>query len=98
VRIISRSTLVQFWKRYPDAEQPLRAWFQEAESAAWRGTTDIRAHYRSADFVAGNRVVFNIRGNNYRLVVAVKYAPLFLVYIRFIGTHAEYDQIDATTV
>lgn len=98
VRILSRSTLVAFWERYPDAEQPLRAWFQEVDSASWTGPAEVRARYGSADFVAGNRVVFNIRGNNYRLVVAVKYAPLFLVYIRFVGTHAEYDQVDATTV
>ena len=98
MRVISRSTLVRFWVRYPDAEQPLRAWFTEVQSARWRGPADVRARYGSADFVAGNRVIFNIRGNNYRLVVAVKYAPLFLVYIRFVGTHAEYDQIDAATI
>lgn len=98
VRILSRSTLVEFWQRYPDAEQPLRAWFQEVESASWKGPAEIRARYGSADFVAGNRVVFNIRGNHYRLVAAVKYAPLFLVYVRFLGTHAEYDHVDATTV
>lgn len=68
------------------------------DRASWKGPAEVRARYRSADFVAGNRVVFNIRGNNYRLVVAVKYAPIFLVYVRFLGTHAEYDQIDATTV
>jgi mRNA interferase HigB len=98
VRILGRSTLVAFWERHPDAEQPLRAWFQEVELASWKGPAEVRARYGSADFVAGNRVVFNIRGNNYRLVVAVKYAPLFLVFIRFVGTHADCDQIDATTV
>lgn len=98
MRVLSRSTLVAFWKRHPDAEQPLRAWFQEVELASWRGPAEVRARYGSADFVAGNRIVFNIRGNNYRIVVAVKYAPLFLVYIRFVGTHVDYDQIDATTI
>lgn len=98
VRIFSRSTLAAFWKKYPDAEQPLRAWFHEVEKAAWRGPAEIRARYRSADFVAGDRVVFNVRGNNYRLIVAVKYGPLFLVFVRFIGTHAEYDEVDAAAI
>ncbi len=98
MRIVSRSTLVHFWKGHPDAEQPLRAWFHEVQSASWKGPAEVRARYGSADFIAGNRVVFNIRGNNYRLVVAVKYAPIFLVYVRFVGTHADYDDIDAATV
>jgi len=98
VRILSRSTLVEFWKRHPDAEQPLRAWFSEVDAASWQGPAEVRARYGSADFVVGNRIVFNIRGNNYRLVVAVKYGPLYLVHIRFLGTHAAYDQIDAATV
>ena len=76
----------------------MRAWFHEVEGAAWTGPADVRARYRTADFVAGDRIIFNIHGNHYRLIVAVKYAPLFLVYIRFIGTHAEYDLIDAATV
>jgi mRNA interferase HigB len=98
VRIFNRSTLVEFWNRHPDAEQALRAWFQEVESAAWKGPAEIRARYASADFVAGNRVIFNIRGNRYRIIVAVKYAPFFLVYVRFIGTHAEYDEVDPLTI
>jgi len=78
--------------------RPLRAWFHEVEGAAWQSPADIRARYGTADFIAGDRVVFDIRGNNYRLIVAVKYGPLFLVYIRFIGTHSEYDDVDAETV
>jgi mRNA interferase HigB len=97
VRIFNRSTLAGFWTKYPDAEQPLRAWFREVETAAWRHPAEVRARYGTADFV-GDRVVFDIRGNNYRLVVAVKYAPIYLVFIRFIGTHEEYDEIDVTTV
>jgi mRNA interferase HigB len=80
------------------AEQPLRAWFQEVEGASWKGPVEVRARYGTADFVAGNRVIFDIRGNKYRLVAQVKYGPLFLVYIRFLGTHAEYDKIDASTI
>jgi mRNA interferase HigB len=97
VRIFSRSTLESFWKTHPDAEQPLKAWFQEVESALWTSPSDVRARYRFADFVANNRVIFNIKGNKYRLVVAVKY-EFHCVYVRFLGTHAAYDKIDAATV
>lgn len=62
------------------------------------GPAEVRARFGTADFIAGNRIVFNIKGNTYRLVVQVKYGPLFLVYVRFVGTHAEYDRIDATTI
>ena len=68
------------------------------EKAAWSGPAQVRATFRSADFLAGNRVVFDIKGNAYRLVAQVKYAPLFLVFVRFLGTHAEYDRIDANKV
>lgn len=98
VRIFSRGTLISFWETHPDAEEALRLWFAMVEKAAWAGPADIRAIFGSADFLAGNRVVFNIKGNSYRLIAQVKYGPLFLVYIRFIGTHAEYDRIDAGTV
>jgi mRNA interferase HigB len=98
VRIFNRSALVDFWTKHPDAEQPLRAWFQEVEKASWQTTADVRNRYASASFLPGDRVVFNIGGNKFRLVVAVKYGPLFCVYIRFLGTHAEYDRIDATTI
>jgi mRNA interferase HigB len=98
VRIFNRATLVAFWTRHRDAEAPLRAWFGEVERAAWKGPAEIRRRYAAADFVGSDRVVFNVGGNKYRLIVAVKYAPLFCVYIRFIGTHAEYDRIDAATV
>lgn len=98
MRIFSRSTLVEFWSRHADAEIPLRLWFSIVEKAAWSGPADVKAVFRSADFLANNRVVFDIKGNNYRLIAQVKYGPLFLVYIRFVGTHAEYDKVDATTV
>jgi len=97
LRVFNRSTLELFWRKHPDAEQPLRAWFREVEHTSWRGPADVRARYGTADFVANNRVVFDIRGNKYRLVVAVKY-EFFCTYIRFVGTHAEYDEIDAATI
>ena len=99
VRIISRRTLREFWERRGrgDAEQPLRAWFAEASRATWRTPADIKAAYRTASFVGNDRVVFNVGGNKYRLVVAVKYSAQ-LVFIRFVGSHADYDEIDAGEV
>jgi len=97
MRIIARKTLREFWKHHPDAEQPLRAWYAEAKSARWLTPNEIKLRYRSASFVANNRVVFNIGGNKYRLVVAIRY-DVGIVFIRFIGTHAAYDKIDVTTV
>ncbi len=88
MRIIARRTLREFWARYPDAERPLRAWFAEAHRAEWRSPADINARYPSASVVANNRVVFNIGGNKYRLVVAIRYDSR-IVFIRFIGTHQQ---------
>lgn len=97
MRIYSRSTLKLFWKKHPDAEQPLRAWFAEAKQAQWKTPSQIKAHHRTASFVGDERVVFNIGGNKYRLVVAVSYLR-GTVFVRFVGTHAQYDRIDVETV
>ena len=97
MKVIAVRTLREFWVRHPDAEQPLKAWFDEARAAAWVRPQDIRERYRTASFVGRNRVVFNIKGNDYRLIVAVAYR-FQAVYIKFVGTHAEYDRIDAATV
>ena len=97
VRVIARATLRDYWENHPAAEGRLRAWFQEAKAAKWSSPTDVKAEYASASIVADNRVVFNIGGNSYRLVVHINY-ELQIVYIKFIGTHDEYDNIDATTV
>ena len=97
MRIIARRPLREFWETHPDAEQALRAWYQDARQADWKTPHDIRQRYATASIIANNRVVFNIRGNHYRLIVAVNYA-FGIVYIRFIGTHMEYDDIDATTI
>ena len=98
MRIFNRSTLVAFWSQHPDAEAPLRLWFSIVERASWAGPADVRAVFGTADFLKQNRVVFDIKGNSYRLIAQIKYGPLFLVYVRFIGTHAEYDKIDAAKV
>lgn len=97
MHVIKKKTLVDFWNAHADARSPLAAWFKEAQAADWRSPNDIRQRYRSADFLSGNRVVFNIGGNRYRLVVKIAYRP-GLVYIRFVGTHAEYDRIDAGSI
>ena len=90
-------TLKSFWEKHPDAENPLKAWYIEARRANWRSPQDIKAVYRTASILRNNRVVFNVKGNTYRLVVAVNY-EFQIVYIRFIGTHAEYDNIKAEEV
>ncbi len=88
-----------FWEKreYGDAEQSLKAWFREASNADWQNPSAIKAAFRSASIVANNRVVFNICENKYRLVVKVNY-PHRVMYIRFIGTHAQYDRIDVEEV
>lgn len=97
MKVIAISTLRRFWERHPDSEQALKAWFDEAKHASWVTPQDIRNHYANASFVGQNRVVFNIKGNDYRLIVAVAYR-FQAIYIKFIGTHAEYDRVDAVTV
>jgi mRNA interferase HigB len=97
MHIIALKTLRIFWERHPDAKQALQAWYREARKATWRTPADIKKVYRNVSFVGKNRVVFNIKGNEYRLVVAVQY-DYGAVFIRFIGTHPEYDSIDAETI
>ena len=96
MHVISRKALKEFWSRHPDSEQALRAWYSEAKRAAWETPADVKKLYGSASIIANNRVVFDIRGNRYRLVVAIRYVSK-VVFIRFVGTHDEYDRIDATT-
>lgn len=97
MKIIALRTLREFWERHPQAEQPLRGWYAEASQAQWRTPADIKAAHGNASFLNNNRVVFNIKGNDYRLVVAVRYTQM-LMFIRFIGTHAEYDRIKAEII
>jgi mRNA interferase HigB len=95
--VIAVATLKAFWQRYPAAEQPLKAWFEEVSKASWTQPSDIKTQYRSASILKNRRVVFNIKGNEYRLVVAIAYR-LQIVYVKFIGTHQQYDAIDADTI
>lgn len=97
MRVIAISTLRDFWAKHKDAEEPLKSWYEEAIHAQWTQPADIKAQYGSASILKNRRVVFNIKGNDYRLVVAVAYKHQ-IVYVKFIGTHEEYDAIDAETV
>ena len=97
MRIIAKRTLRAFWKRHLNAKGPLEAWHQEVARADWATPAALKEQFRSASLLASNRAVFNIAGNHYRLVVKINY-PYRVVYVRFIGTHADYDTIDTTTV
>ena len=97
MRIIALATLRDFWKRHPEAEIPLRSWYTLASRSDWRYPADVKAAYRNASVVAKNRIVFNIKGNDYRLIAAVHYNR-GMMFIRFVGTHREYDKIDAGTI
>jgi len=97
MRIIALKSLRLFWERHADARQALQAWYSDAKRAAWSTPADIKSVYRNASLVGKNRVVFNIRGNQYRLVVAINYRS-GIIYIRFVGTHQDYDKIDVATI
>lgn len=97
MRVISKKTLREFWKRYPDAEQALKAWHAETEAASWQDPAEIKAQFRSASILKDSRVVFNVCGIKYRLVVKISYKNA-IVLIRFVGTHKEYDATDVEGV
>lgn len=97
MRIIAKATLRAFWMRHPDAEESLLAWYREIQKAVWDRPEKIKEKYRSASFVRKNRVVFNIKGNTYRIVVKIKYEKQ-LVFVRFVGTHTDYDAINVEEV
>ncbi len=97
MKVISLKTLKDFYERHTDAEQPLKAWLSEAQKANWKDPSEIKVQYKSASILKSRRVVFNIKGNTYRLVVAVAY-QYGAIYIKFVGTHEEYDRIDAISV
>ncbi|MEN0616411.1 type II toxin-antitoxin system HigB family toxin [Klebsiella indica] len=97
MKIISVKNLKDFWAEYPDAEQPLRAWVDEATKADWKTPAEMKEQYRSASILKNRRVVFNIKGNNYRLIVAIAYQRGWM-FVKFIGTHRQYDAIDAETI
>ncbi|CAH0998887.1 hypothetical protein LEM8419_00200 [Neolewinella maritima] len=97
MRIIAKRTLREYWSAEPAAEQALKDWYQRVKAANWATPNDVKSFQASASLVGDNRVVFNIKGNTYRLIVRINYERA-TVFIKFIGTHREYDNIDATKV
>ena len=97
MRILSKSTLKTFWDKYPDSKAQLEAWYEEVVKANWATPQELKAQFSHASILKNNRVVFNIKGNNYRLVVKINY-PYHIIYVRFIGTHSQYDEIDVETI
>ena len=99
MHLIKRKTLIEFYERLgrQDAKGPLEAWYYEASRAQWASPADVKEQYRSASILKDNRVVFNIAGNKYRLIVRINYGSK-TVFVRFIGTHQEYDKINAEVI
>ena len=97
MRIISIQKLRDYWETHKDAEIPLREWYSKVERAKWTCFNDIQNDFNFVDYVGNQKYVFNIKGNNHRLIVAIKFTPS-LVYVRFVGTHSEYDKIDINTI
>jgi mRNA interferase HigB len=97
MRILSLRRLREFWERHPQAEGPLRTWYAMVEEASWCGPADVKRQFGSVDVLSDNRLVFDVGGNKFRLIVRVAYQH-GQVMVKFVGTHAEYDRIDAETV
>lgn len=97
MHVVSVKILREFWISHADSQAALQTWYQEAKAASWKSFDDIKKRYRSADCLPGNRVVFNIKGNHYRLVVHIHYNTS-RIFVRFVGTHKEYDKIKAETI
>lgn len=97
MRILKKATLRDFWEIHPDSKIPLQVWYRETVQADWTSPHDVTQSFAKTSILSNNRIVFRIKGNKYRLVVKVDY-KFSLVFIRFIGNHADYDNIDATTI
>ena len=97
MNVVAKKTLTDFWIKHADAKGPMSSWYQEVSKADWNGPQDIKNEYRAVDFLEQNRVVFDIKGNTYRIICSVAYSQK-AVFIKFVGTHAEYSKIDANKV
>lgn len=97
MNIHNRGTLIKFWKKHADSKKPLEMWYNDVASKNWRKPNDVIADFATADILTNDRVVFNIKGNKYRLIASLNYQKGWL-FIKFIGTHAEYNKIDAATI
>lgn len=96
-RIVAKKTLRDYWEIHPEVEQYLKTWYETAKSSDWHSPQDTRKTYAHASIIADNRVVFNVKGNNYRLIVKFNYQKQW-AFIKFIGTHTEYDKIVADKI
>lgn len=97
MRIIAVNTIKQYWIKYPECEQALKSWIQEAERVSWNSPNELKAQFGSASIITGKRIVFNINGNRYRLIVDIEFR-LRIIFIVWFGSHEEYDLIDSKTI
>ncbi|MBS1972923.1 MAG: type II toxin-antitoxin system HigB family toxin [Bacteroidetes bacterium] len=97
MRVIAKKILRKFWEKHKDCEQQLKSWYQEVSKTEWTSPNDVKSEYPSASIIGNDRIVFNIKGNTYRLIVKINF-DYRMVWIRFIGTHAEYDKVNAKTI
>ena len=97
MRIISHRTVVKYYEKHADAKDVLELWYHTVKAVEWKNIEDIKQYFHSVDAIGNKRYVFNIKGNKYRIVAKILFIQQ-IVYIRFIGTHAEYDKIDCTTI
>jgi mRNA interferase HigB len=97
MRIIATTTLKEFWTKHPKSEQALKSWLQEVELGDWNSPQQLKSQYRSASILSGKRVVFNINGNSFRLIVDIEFR-LQIIFVVWFGTHKEYDKIDSKTI
>ena len=96
-RIFSKRTIREFWEKHPDSEQYLKTWYDTVQGSDWKSPSDVKKSYANASILKNGRVVFNIKGNDYRLVARINYEKKWL-FVRFVGTHAEYDNIDSDNI
>lgn len=96
-RIIAKKTLREFWEKHADSEQYLKTWYETAKNSKWTSPNAVKQTYVNASILKNSRIVFNIKGNSYRLIVKFNYEKQW-AFIRFVGTHSEYDQINANTI
>lgn len=97
MRVIAKKILRDFWFKHSDCEQQLKSWYQEAEKGNWKTLNELKSDYPNASILEGNRVCFNIKGNKYRLIIKINF-HYQMMWVRFIGTHSEYDKIDANKI
>ena len=96
-RIVAKKTIREFWGKYPDSKDYLETWYETVKGATWNKPDDIKQFYATVSILKNSRVVFNIKGNDYRLIAIINYEKQWL-FIRFIGTHKDYDTIDANNI